>query len=101
MCGGFNLFTRFSGSLDPTICLISLPLAAILTVDHSVVDLETIEALYENVGGAIALDQRSSRAHVSHFLYDLSAEGATRGTGEDQEPLRDVRGRGSEAAGQT
>lgn len=26
------------------------PLQAILAVDHSVVDLETIEALYENVG---------------------------------------------------
>lgn len=32
------------------------------------VDLETIEALYENVGGAIALDQRNSRVHVSHVF---------------------------------
>lgn len=31
-------------------CCVSVLLLAILTVDHSVVDLETIEALYENVG---------------------------------------------------
>lgn len=30
-------------------CISVLPLA-ILTVDHSVVDVETIEALYDNVG---------------------------------------------------
>lgn len=32
------------------------------------VDLETIEALYENVGGAIALDQRNIRVHVTHVF---------------------------------
>lgn len=35
------------------------PLVAVLTVDHSVVDLETIEALYENV---------CMMAHVCYIL---------------------------------
>lgn len=42
------------------------------------VDLETIEALYENVGSAIALERRNSRVHVSHafliYLQRVQAE---------------------------
>ncbi len=38
-------------SIRPSVPVFFLfPLLAVLTVDHTVVDLETIEALYENVG---------------------------------------------------
>lgn len=44
-----NCYYISSSSIILTV-IISVLLLAILTVDHSVVDLETIEALYENVG---------------------------------------------------
>lgn len=107
MCSCFFLGLQFS------VCIVTFsyllfqidPLLAVLTVDHSVVDLETIEALYENV---------CIMAHVLFAIYcDLNtyvvtellttysclvvnvSEGSARGGGEDQETLRDFRGRGS------
>lgn len=85
-------------SPDPPICLWFSPLAAILTVDHSVVDLETIEALYENVGVAVCVTAawpEEQPCACEPCFCDLSVEGATRGAGENQETLRDIGGRGS------
>lgn len=68
------------------------------------VDLETIEALYENVG-VTALFTAQVQLYVYEFLiiYFIVnvSESTARGTGENQKTLRDVRGRGRQTAGQT
>lgn len=69
------------------------------------VDLETIEALYENVGVTAHLLSFTStivqlRMLYLYFTVNVS-ESTARRAGENQEALRDVRGRGGETAGQT
>lgn len=74
-------------------------------MDHSVVDLETIEALYENVCIIEYLflhDYKCNRTITNPtFFYISSSAGAARGAGENQETLWDIGGGGREAAGQT
>lgn len=68
------------------------------------VDLETVEALYENVSVTTAHYKNNTAQFASamcdfepidgYFMVDPSAS-AARGTGENQETLRDIRRRGS------
>lgn len=57
------------------------------------VDLETIEALYENVCIQAAHNRAQQRASYLKVIVNL-AESTAGGAGEDQETLRDVRRRG-------
>lgn len=81
-------------------------LSAVLSVDHSVVDLETIEALYENVriillyGLYILQYVWTTWWNFWVFFIKLSESSAPR-AGEDQAALWDVKGRRREAPGQT
>lgn len=76
-------------------------LAAVLTVDHSVVDLETIEALYENVGTRHCHHSPGGAGRSHSDVVVPVTESAAGRAGEDQEALRDIRGGGGQTAGQT
>lgn len=73
--------------------------SAVLTVDNSVVDLEAIEALYENVCPLVAnIFWSHCRFNTKHVIL---SESTTRWTGKNQETLRDVKWGGNQAPGQT